>query len=180
MDSEYAPQVRSARVLAETLLSALPERLAHVRAVAGEAEKLQPYFDSYAGDSLLAAAWLHDIGYSPIVKVTGFHPADGAAYAREAGFDELVVSLITYHSGAAAEARERGIVMTGVAEPPGRLLDALTYCDLTVSPEGVVVTPAERLEGVLQRYGPNDPVYRAVSLNRGELLAAVGRVQSWR
>lgn len=180
MDSVYAPQVRSARVLAEALLSSLPDRLAHVRAVAKEAKKLKPHFDSYAGHSLVAAAWLHDIGYSPIVKVTGFHPADGAAYAREAGFDELVVSMIAYHSGAAAEARERGIAMTDVAEPPGRLLDALTYCDLTVSPEGALVTPAERLKCVLQRYEPNDPVHRAVSINRGELLAAVGRVQSWR
>lgn len=174
-----ASQVGSARVLAEALLKSLPQRFAHVQAVAREAQKLHSYFDSDAGNSLLAAAWLHDIGYSPVVNVTGFHPADGAVYAREAGFEELVVSMIAYHSGAKAEARERGVVMTDIAEPPGRLLDAITYCDLTISPNGRVVSPVDRLEDVLQRYEPNDPVYRAVSASRGELLAAVDRVQSW-
>ena len=175
-----ASQVNSARVLAEALLKSLPERLAHVQAVAKEAVRLQSYFDAHAGDSLVAAAWLHDIGYSPVVNVTGFHPADGAAYVREAGFDELVVSMVAYHSGAAVEARERSLVMAGISEPPARLLDALTYCDLTISPEGLALSPAKRLEGVLERYEPDDPVYRAVSISRGELLAAVDRVESWR
>jgi HD domain len=60
-------------------------------------------------DCLVAAAWLHDIGYAPSVRVTGFHPVDGAFFARREGFDELVVSLVAFHSGAPAEAQERGI-----------------------------------------------------------------------
>lgn len=28
---------------------------------------------------LVAAAWLHDIGYSPLIRHTGFHPLDGLA-----------------------------------------------------------------------------------------------------
>ena len=29
-------------------------------------------------DDLVAAAWLHDIGYAPGLVQTGFHPLDGA------------------------------------------------------------------------------------------------------
>jgi HD superfamily phosphodiesterase len=34
-------------------------------------------------DLLEAAAWLHDIGYSPEIAVSGFHPLDGARYLRD-------------------------------------------------------------------------------------------------
>lgn len=37
----------------------------------------------------------------------------------------------------------------------------------------------ERLREVLERYGPDDQVHRAVDSSRGELLAAVGRVRGW-
>jgi hypothetical protein len=30
-------------------------------------------------DDLVAAAWLHDIGYAPELAKTGFHPLDGSA-----------------------------------------------------------------------------------------------------
>ncbi|ELR82891.1 metal dependent phosphohydrolase [Mycobacterium sp. H4Y] len=37
----------------------------------------------------------------------------------------------------------------------------------------------DRLSDVLARYGPDDPVHRAVDAAREELLAAVGRVRGW-
>jgi hypothetical protein len=129
---------------------------------------------------LVAAAWLHDIGYAPSVQVTGFHPIDGAIFARRQGFDELVASLVAFHSGAAAEARERGIsAMSAFAKPPQKVVDALTFCDLTTGPDGSAVAPRERLEQVLQRYHPDDPVHRAVRSGRDELLATVERVHAW-
>ena len=175
-----ASQVKQARVVAETLLVALPDRLMHVRAVVAAAESLRGHFDATTGDCLVAAAWLHDIGYAPSLRVTGFHPVDGATFARREGFDELVVSLVAFHSGAPTEARERGISgLSAFSAPPQRVLDALTFCDLTTGPDGSVVSPADRLDEVLERYGPDDPVHRAVDSARGELLAAVDRVQSW-
>ena len=36
-------------------------------------------------DDLVAAAWLHDIGYAPELVETGFHPLDGARYLRREG-----------------------------------------------------------------------------------------------
>ena len=180
MDIMNSPQVMRARVAAESRLVVLPGRLTHVRGVAAAADGLRAQFDAASGDCLVAAAWLHDIGYAPSVRSTGFHPVDGAAFARREGFDELVVSLVAFHSGAPAEARERGINgLSAFSAPPQRLLDALTFCDLTTGPDGTAVSPRDRLHEVLRRYGPDDPVHRAVDSARGELLAAVDRVRAW-
>jgi len=175
-----APQVKHARAAAQTRLAVLPSRLAHVRGVAATADSLRRHFDVATGERLVAAAWLHDIGYAPSVRVTGFHPIDGAIFARREGFDALVVSLVAFHSGAPAEARERGIsALSAFCEPPQRMLDALTFCDLTTGPDGSEVAPHDRLEEVLQRYDPDDPVHRAVHSARDELLATVERVHAW-
>ncbi|WP_349497869.1 HD domain-containing protein [Actinoallomurus iriomotensis] len=67
-----------ARDLARQLLERpLPRRWAHTQGVAGRAESL-----AGEADLLAAAAWLHDIGYSPEVVDTGFHPLDGARRVR--------------------------------------------------------------------------------------------------
>jgi hypothetical protein len=180
VDSMSSPQVTRARVAAESRLDAMPCRLTHVRGVAAAADGLRGHFDVASGDCLVAAAWLHDIGYAPSVRSTGFHPVDGAAFARREGFDELVVSLVAFHSGAPAEARERGINgLSAFSAPPQQVLDALTFCDLTIGPDGTAVSPRDRLHEVLQRYDPDDPVHRAVDSAHGELLAAVDRVRAW-
>jgi len=76
--------VEDAAVLAGTWLAgALPQRWRHVQSVARRA--------GWAADrlslpeDLVAAAWLHDIGYAPGLAVTGFHPLDGARFLRRAG-----------------------------------------------------------------------------------------------
>ncbi len=128
----------------------------------------------------MAAAWLHDIGYAPSVRQTGFHPLDGAKFARSTGFGELVASLVAFHTGAHAEAAERGLSnLSAFGEPPSDVLDALTFCDLTTGPDGTSISPQDRLSDVLARYGPEDPVHRAVDAGREELLAAVRRVRDW-
>lgn len=58
--------------------------------------QLGRHFDAETADCLVAAAWLHDIGYAPSVRQTGFHPLDGAMFARSAGFGELVASLVAF------------------------------------------------------------------------------------
>ncbi|MGC7260201.1 metal-dependent phosphohydrolase, partial [Mycobacteroides abscessus subsp. abscessus] len=78
------------------------------------------------------------------------------------------------------EAQVRGVEgLSDFAEPDRELLDALTFCDLTTGPDGTPVSAAARLDEVLRRYGPDDPVHQAIDLSRDDLLAAVGRVQSW-
>ena len=113
-------------------------------------------------DDLVAAAWLHDIGYAPGLVQTGFHPLDGARFLRRAGVDGPVVSLVAYHSCARVEADVRGLGAELAAEftPAGPLLtDALLYCDMTTGPDGDHVRPADRLAEIRGRYGcVADPV----------------------
>jgi hypothetical protein len=156
-------------------------RLAHVRGVATAAERLSRRFDAQTADCLVAAAWLHDIGYAPSVRQTGFHPLDGAEFVRSTGFGELVASLVAFHTGAHVEASERGISgLSAFVDPPSDVLDALTFCDLTTGPDGSPISPQDRLSDVLARYGPEDPVHRAVDAGREDLLATVQRVRAWR
>ncbi|MET8012277.1 HD domain-containing protein [Streptomyces sp. NPDC005271] len=69
--------------LSESLLSEpLPRRWAHSLGVAKRARSLSPILGDDA-ELLKAAAVLHDIGYSPAIAVTGFHPLDGAVAVRK-------------------------------------------------------------------------------------------------
>lgn len=165
---------------AEARLAGQPRRLAHVRGLVTAAQQVGRHFDAQTADCLVAAAWLHDIGYAPSVRRTDFHPLDGAVFARSAGFGEGVASLVAFHSGAHLEASERGSQgLSEFRDPPSDVLDALTFCDLTTGPDGSPVSAQDRLSDVLTRYGPEDPVHRAVDAGRDELLAAVQRVRDW-
>ena len=95
--------------LSESLLSdPLPRRWAHSLGVAKRARSLGAILGNDA-ELLEAAAVLHDIGYSPSIAATGFHPLDGARFLRDQeGADERVVRLVAHHSCALLEAEERG------------------------------------------------------------------------
>lgn len=65
--------------LAERMLSEpLPRRWAHSLGVARRAQSLSPVLGGDA-DLLEAAAVLHDVGYSPSIASTGFHPSTAPA-----------------------------------------------------------------------------------------------------
>ena len=83
MSTDY--EVEAAQRLAERLLSGDAERLAHSAAVAHRAEFLAAGVTPRRRPVLVAAAWLHDIGYSAAVQQTTFHPVDGAAISAGAG-----------------------------------------------------------------------------------------------
>src|SRR6478735_1589129 len=102
MDGVLAERARRA---AEVRLAPMATRLAHVCGVAAAAERLAERIDPLEADSLVAAAWLHDVGYAPSVRSTGFHSLDGAVFVRAEGFPALVVSLVAYHTGAVFEGR---------------------------------------------------------------------------
>ncbi|WP_237047653.1 HD domain-containing protein [Lentzea guizhouensis] len=127
---------------------------------------------------LVAAAWLHDIGYAAELTDTGLHPLDGARYLLRAGISPRVCGLVAHHSGASAVAEVTGMA-DQLAEFPderGRLRDALWYSDMTTSPDGHSITVEARLAEIRQRRGPEDPVVRALDINVDERLAAVRRV----
>jgi HD domain len=171
----------AARALAERLLSGpLPVRWRHVQGVAARATHVAADVPELDG-ALVAAAWLHDIGYAPSVSRVGFHPLDGARYLRDAGIDESIVRLVAHHSCALLEAEERGLRDELAAEfPPAApdLMDALIYCDMTTGPTGEPCSVGDRINEIKNRYGPEDIVTHFIEKARPELIAAVMRIAS--
>lgn len=170
--------IEQATAFAESVLAdRLPRRWAHSLGVLREAERLAPILGSDA-ELLASAAVLHDVGYAPEAIDTGQHMIDGARFLRRHGFDERVCWIVAHHTSSPWEARELGLSAAleefPVADPA--LVDAITYCDLCAGPDGAAVEPANRLAEVLERYGPDHVVFRAVSAARPHLLAMVGRV----
>ncbi|WP_431906229.1 HD domain-containing protein [Amycolatopsis thermoflava] len=153
--------IEEARALAERLVSPLGRRWKHVQAVAARAEELAAAVPADERETLVAAAWLHDIGYSPEIGHTRFHPLDGAAYLRDHGWPEEVVNLVAHHSGARFEAEERGMGAELRQFPfaDGPLLDALVTADLTTGPSGERLSYDERISEILSRYNEGDPVH---------------------
>ena len=79
--------VSDARRLAKELLRGRSEeRWRHSRAVAHRASELAITVPETDRPVLVAAAWLHDIGYVKPLRKTGFHPLDGATYLRAKGW----------------------------------------------------------------------------------------------
>jgi HD superfamily phosphodiesterase len=60
--------------------------LAHVQAVAARAAELAASVEPVDRALLVAAAWLHDIGYAPDLIVTGFHPSTAPGTWQAPGF----------------------------------------------------------------------------------------------
>lgn len=145
----------AAEELAYELLAPLGDRWRHTAGVAARAGELAALLD-VDGDVLVAAAWLHDIGYAGAARETGFHPLDGARHLDRQSWPRPVVGLVAQHSGARFVAAARGLA-DALAEYPddgGLISDALTYADQTVGPDGRRVTTAERYDEMLRRQGP--------------------------
>lgn len=167
-----------ARNTASRLLAQrLPRRWAHSSGVARRAEQVARVLPVGEQDLLVAAAWLHDIGYADELTDTGLHSIDGARYLRRAGAPLQVCSLVAHHSGAAAVAEVLGLAdqLAEFDDVRGRLRDALWYCDMTTGPDGQPTTLDARLAEIRQRRGPDDPVVRALAINVDERRAAVRR-----
>jgi hypothetical protein len=171
-----------AQELAQSLLDrALPRRWAHTQGVGRQAASLAPILGDEA-ELLAASGWLHDIGYSPPLAKTGFHPLDGARYLRDVEHaDDRICRLVAHHTCAVIEAEERGLLAELSAEfapvEDGDLTDALIYSDMTTDPDGKVTTARDRLAEILKRYGPEDVVTRSITRATPELIAAVRRVE---
>jgi hypothetical protein len=131
-------------------------------------------------DLLIAAAWLHDIGYASRLVEVGFHPIDGARYLRGVGVDESVVGLVAHHCCARVEARLRGLLSTLDREFPrddSLPHEELCFCDMTTSPNGDRIDVEERLAEIRMRYGPGDVVTRFVAEAGPSLIRTVRSVE---
>ena len=171
----------AARKEAARLLGTSSDRWDHVVGVAAAARAVVDVVPPEDAELLVAAAWLHDIGYSPEIADTGFHPLDGARHLRSLGAPPRLCSLVAHHSAAVVEAKVRHMRAMLLAEfPPEESIvaDALTFADMTTSPTGRPVTVDERLAEILERYPPTDPVHQAISESSEQLRAAVARVEA--
>jgi HD superfamily phosphodiesterase len=166
---------------ARTILQApLPRRWAHTQGVAAQARSLKPILGKNT-NLLVAAAWLHDIGYAHDLVDTGFHPLDGARFLSDMPqASDLLCRLVAHHSCAAIEAAVRGLdgPLCQEFEPVGgELAEALIYCDMTTGPDGQRMSVEQRLAEIHSRYGSNDPVTCALERSAPQLIDAVMRVR---
>jgi hypothetical protein len=127
---------------------------------------------------LLAAAFLHDVGYAPELVVHGFHPIDGALWLRDRGLERLA-GLVAHHTGARFEAEAHGLTdsIAAFADERSAVSDALAYSDLTTGPAGQRVTPAERLAEIERRYGAASLVVQALANASDALYGMVERTE---
>ncbi|MEV6694368.1 HDIG domain-containing metalloprotein [Micromonospora sp. NPDC051196] len=164
----------------ELLADALPRRWMHVQRVADKASEVSSVLAAPDRPILIAAAWLHDIGYAPGVQSSGLHALDGARWLRQSGWDERVADLVAYHSCAAFEAEERqldGELRAEFRNEESDVTDALWYADMTTGPDGQDFEIMERLAEIRSRYGPDHVVTRFWSRAQPEIVAAVRRTE---
>jgi hypothetical protein len=165
---------------AAVLLKDLPTRWTHTEAVARQARLVAGALRlRHESDVLMAAAYLHDVGYAPGLRRSGFHPLDGAVHLRALGHERLA-RLVAYHSGARCEAEVRGLAqdLKAFTAEASVVADALTYCDMTTGPTGELVTLGQRLDDIERRHGGGSLVMEALRRAQPELERCVGVIEA--
>ncbi|WP_280486551.1 HD domain-containing protein [Nocardia farcinica] len=155
-------------------LSVLPRRLRHVEGVASRAALAGPVVDD--AELLVAAGWLHDIGYAPVLVRTGFHPIDGAVFLESIGASKRLCALVANHSCACIEARNRELSIDWKDEQTP-LRDALWWADLTTTVDGKTTTLDDRLADIYRRYGADHVVGRSVRESEPIIREVVRRTE---
>ncbi|WP_432185037.1 HD domain-containing protein [Streptomyces tendae] len=171
---------QGAAELAESLLPPLGNRWLHTQAVAARAQEASAAVPEEDRDLLVAAAWLHDLGYAPELRDTGFHPIDGARHLESLGAPARLVRLVAHHSGAVYEAEQRGLTeeLDVYEREDSPVLDALIYADMTTGPAGQSFDFDRRIDEILERYAEGSEVHNAISKARPYLGAAVERTRA--
>ena len=161
------------------LLTPLGNRWLHTKGVVARARHVSRAFDEEDRATLIAAAYLHDIGYAPSLNTTDFHPIDGANYLLQQGQIRLA-SLVAYHSEAQYEAALRGLSndLNRFSREYSIIADALTYCDMTTSSIGLQISFEERLTDIFQRHDETDIVNQAIHQAISSLTQTITRTQN--
>jgi hypothetical protein len=154
-------------------------RWQHVCGVAQQAQRVSQALAEVHRPYLVAAAWLHDIGYASALAATAFHPLDGARHVRALG-QERLARLVAYHSSARWEAEALGLAgeLATFSREDSPTADALTYCDMTTSPIGQPVTLGDRLAEIAERYGAEHLVVQCLQRAHDHLAGAVERTEA--
>jgi putative nucleotidyltransferase with HDIG domain len=169
----------TAQALATRLLSELPNRLAHSRFAARQARLVAFTVRPEDRELLVAAAYLHDIGYAPELCASGFHQLDGARHLAARGAPPRLVALVAHHTEALPLAIAAGLG-AAYAEFPAEaspVTDALIYGDMTAGPTGLPMTVSDRLQDIVARHSNDPPEMRGARLARTpRILEATDRV----
>ena len=177
MALESSPLVAAAERTARRILKDDRQRSAHVEGAARAASHVARDLDAGIGASVVAAAWLHDIGYAPPLVRTGFHPLDGALHLAGQGWPDDVVRLVAHHSHAALLAPYYGVTdhLTVLDPVPGPAPDVLTFADLVAGVDGTGTTIRARIEQMRLRHAAaHSVVPRDVREQRYRLLEQSG------
>lgn len=166
--------------LAEQHLALLGDRWLHTQAVGGRAAELSVTVDDEERRLLVAAAWLHDIGYGHAQRDTGLHPLDGARWLAAQGYPRRLCALVAHHSAATYEAEQRGLSepLNAWEQEASAVSDALWAADMSTGPAGQRMTYPERLDEILRRYPPDSEVAAAMTAARPAITATIGRVEA--
>ncbi len=163
---------------ARLFLEPLGDRWSHTRGVAERAHQTKQILQKDEQSYLVAAAYLHDIGYAPSLKKTGFHPLDGAYYLQSHNQARLA-SLVACHSEAQFEAKLRRLEaeLERFSCEHSAITDALTYCDMTTNAKGEKVSFEDRIADIFQQYDKESIVFQAIHQAQPFLALAVERTE---
>lgn len=172
--------VDAARELVEATVGQGTDRWLHAQGAADAARRVLPSIDPADHDLLIAAAWLHDVGFGHPNPPTGLHSLDGAYLLRDQGWPERLVALVAHHS----EARYTAAAMDLLAElntfdrERGPVADGLVYADMSSSTDGQPVTVNLRLTDLRYRHSEDDmPMRVALSAREPHLVLATARTE---
>lgn len=181
MTGADAAVVTRARALAADVLRDDSSAYEHASRTARLAASLGQRAATARAHEVTAAAWLHDIGYAPRLRRTGFHPLDGALFLMNDGWPERIVRLVAHHSLAVLEAPFYGVGHHfGVIEPvTGVDADILTTADLLGGAGDTPPSLVQRLDAMRSADEAADLVPPDVRKERyAGLLAAHARVST--
>lgn len=171
---------RAAQLAEQHLADALPRRWVHVQAVAAKAERAARILGPLDAEIVVAAAWLHDIGYAPGIAKTGLHGLDGGRWLLANGWPVRVAALVAHHSCAQFEADERGLgeaLSSEFVQEQSPTADVLWFADMTTGPDGQDLDVLDRLGEIRQRYGPDHVVTRFWARAEPSIVTVVRRVE---
>lgn len=172
--------VDAARELVEGTAGRGTDRWLHAQGAADAARRVLPAIDPADHDLLMAAAWLHDIGFDHPQPPTGFHSLDGASLLRDAGWPDRLVALVAHHSEARYTAAGLGLldVLGEFDRETGPVADALVYADMSSASDGQPVTVHLRLSDLRYRHS-EDPLPLRIARSSSEpyLILATARTE---
>lgn len=156
----------------------LPARWVHVQAAIAKARAFAPAVPGEE-DVLVAAVALHDVGFAPVARDTGFSTLDAAHYLQGLGAESRLVNLVAHQCAGSVEAQTRGFAEHYDAFGPDEataVRDAMWTACLTTGPDGADVTVAQRCDEWLVRYD-FEWLRSYLELTRGLLEAAEQRTR---